>query len=374
MKQFVFLLLILGLIAAVFLRVRYGGGERYEDLSTTPIVRANAVQEVLAYPKPIGSVAVSDDGRLFFTVHPDSRPLGNKLLEWVDGAAVPFPDGAAQQQRFDTVLGLHIDTANRLWTLDHGKHGTGSPRLLAIDIVSLEVLLDHRFSDAVAPAGSYLQDLAISADGKTAFIADASIWRKRPALIVYDIDTQSARRVLENHAAISAEDYRIVSDGQDVTFFGGLITLKSGLSGIALDQSGEWLFLAAMSNDSVYRVPVSQLADATLTAEALAKGVQKYSRKPLSAEMTVTTGDRLLITDVEHGAIFKVGANRQLVTLASLPDLRWPEALTVGPGGWIYVADSARSTVILKPRNDIEAKGPYYIYRVPVEAGAELSL
>ena len=34
-------------------------------------------------------ITVSADGRIFFTVHPESRPQGNKLLEWTAGAAVP---------------------------------------------------------------------------------------------------------------------------------------------------------------------------------------------------------------------------------------------------------------------------------------------
>ena len=55
------------------------------------------------------SVAVSRDGRVFFTVHPEARPHGNKLLEFVNGASVPYPDGAAQTELFDTVLGVAID-------------------------------------------------------------------------------------------------------------------------------------------------------------------------------------------------------------------------------------------------------------------------
>ncbi len=73
----------------VILHVRYGGGEPYRDLSTSPLIEETALEEVLAYPEPIGNVAVSQQGRIFFTVHPESRPQGNKLLELVARAAMP---------------------------------------------------------------------------------------------------------------------------------------------------------------------------------------------------------------------------------------------------------------------------------------------
>ena len=60
---------------------------------------------------------------------------------------------------------------------------------------------DHEFATEVAPAGSFLQDLQVSADGATVFIADASIWRRHPAIIVYDTATRSARRVLDSHCS-----------------------------------------------------------------------------------------------------------------------------------------------------------------------------
>ena len=105
MKKFFLFLLIVTLALAIALRGRYGGGRPYPDLSTEPLIEESALEEVLAYPEPIGNVAVSHEGRIFFTVHPESRPQGNKLLELVADAAVPYPDGASQRRRmFGRVL------------------------------------------------------------------------------------------------------------------------------------------------------------------------------------------------------------------------------------------------------------------------------
>ena len=98
----------------------------------------------------------------FFTIHPESRPQGNQLLEWVNGAAVPYPSGTVQPHLFNTVLGVVVDRQNRLWTIDNGNHGFSSARLLAFDLDTGEVVHDHSFRDEIAPAGSFLQDLQVS--------------------------------------------------------------------------------------------------------------------------------------------------------------------------------------------------------------------
>ena len=76
------------------------------------------------------------------------------------------------------------------------NHGTHAARLLAFDLDNGEVIHDHRLPPEIAPIGSFLQDLQVSADGRTIVIADASFWRKSPAIIVYDIASATARRVL----------------------------------------------------------------------------------------------------------------------------------------------------------------------------------
>ena len=88
MKNVLLLLLTLLLAVAITAWFRYGGGQAYPDLTSKPLLRENQLQEVLSYPLPIGNVAVSRTGRVFFTVHPEARPKGNKLLESVNGAAV----------------------------------------------------------------------------------------------------------------------------------------------------------------------------------------------------------------------------------------------------------------------------------------------
>ncbi len=363
MKKFSLILLIVTLALTIALRVRYGGGEPYPDLSTEPLIEESELEEVLAYPEPIGNVAVSHEGRIFFTVHPESRPEGNKLLELVADAAVPYPDGASQQELFNDVLGLVVDERNILWTIDHGNHGVDGARLLAFDLATGEVAHEHYFGPEIAPDGSFLQDLQVSPDGQTVVIADASFWRKAPALIVYDIQSKTARRALESHESVTPENYLIRNPLKDMTFIGGLVSLKGGVDGIAFDANGEWLYYAAINQSGLYRVRLYDLTNADLSPEQLGNQVERFSDKPLSDGLSTDTAGNVYITDVEHSSVFIVGPDRKPKTLLRAHRIRWADALSFGPGGWLYLADSAIPEQVLKSRAHIMAKGPYHIFR-----------
>lgn len=361
MKKILLSFLILALLATTVLWVRYGGGSHYPDLTTTPKLISSLLEEVLSYAEPVGNVAVNRDGRIFFTVHPESRPTGNKLLEYVSGAAVPYPSGAAQAELFDTVLGVVIDRFNRLWTIDHGNHGMRTARIIALDLDTGEVIRDQLLDASIAPIGSFLQDLQVSADGRTIVIADASFWRKAPAIIVYDIETGQARRVLESHDSVSAEDYTIQGQDREMKFMGGIVALRGGIDGIALGP--EWLYYGALSGSGLYRVRLNDLRNRSLPTSQLATRIERFADKPLSDGLSIDNVGNVYITDVEHGAVFVVGPEQELATLIRSKSVRWPDALSFGPDGYLYLADSALPDLILQSREHIDAAGPYRIFR-----------
>ncbi len=361
MKNILLFLIVLFVITATVLWVRHGGGESYPNLTESPQQSGDALEEVLSYAEPIGNVAVSSDGRVFFTVHPESRPHGNKLLEYVNGASVPFPSLRLQKELFDTPLGIAIDRLNRLWVIDHGNHGMRTAHIVAIDLATGEVLRNQSFDASIAPAGSLLQDIQVSADGSSIVIADASFWRKRPALIVYDVETGNARRVLEGHSSVAAENYIIRTNGRNMEFLGGMVALRGGVDGIALGT--KWLYYGALNGSGLYRLQLKDLRNENLPASQLATRIERYSDKPLSDGLSIDTTGGVYITDVEHSAIFRVGADHRLSTLIQSPKIRWPDALSFGPDGFLYVADSALPELILQSTKHIQTAGPYRVFR-----------
>jgi sugar lactone lactonase YvrE len=229
---------ILVLVAILItLRVRYGGGNYYPDVTTTPLVADGATEQFFQYDEPVGNLAASKDTsmptRVFFTVHPESQPTGAKVLEIVRGKAVAYPN-EKYQQHFTTVLGMFTDRQHRLWTIDHGAHGTQDVRVSAFDLATNTLVHEYVFPKDVAQIGSFCNDLCVSPDGKYVFIADVSFWRKNPALVVYDVDKRTSWRILEEHPAVMAQDWIIRNPVKEMTFFGGLVALKPGIDGITV--------------------------------------------------------------------------------------------------------------------------------------------
>jgi sugar lactone lactonase YvrE len=192
-------------------------------------------------------------------------------------------------------------------------------------------------------------------------IADASFWRKSPAIIVYDIETGDARRVLQSHASVSAEDYVIRNSDREMEFLGGIVALRGGIDGIALGP--EWLYYGAISGSGLYRVRLRDLRDASLPAGQLANRVERVSDKPLSDGMSIDVEGNVYLTAIEHNAVFIARPGENPQTLIHSSRIRWPDALSFGPDGYLYLADSALAELILQSRDHIDAQAPYQIFR-----------
>ena len=153
---------------------------------------ASVLEKVADLDLPPGNIAVSEEGRIFFTFHPEAKPDVN-VVEWVDGKPVPYPEDLPEELAYQSVLSLRIDRQNRLWILDNANHGTGTPRIIAIDLSTDRVVHRHDFDSSIAGVGSHLNDFQVSPDGKMIYIADASIFRKNPALVIYDVERKQRK-------------------------------------------------------------------------------------------------------------------------------------------------------------------------------------
>jgi sugar lactone lactonase YvrE len=357
-----FVLAVAGIVAALVLVVRifFGGGARLDDRTTAPALPASAIEVVANLDHPPGNVAVSADGRVFFTYHPDGDPPV-KVLELRDGKPVPYPV-ADQSQLFDTVLSLRIDARNRLWTLDHARYGRGQPRLLAFDLATGAEVHRYEFPSDVAGFLSMLNDFQIDATGEKIYIAEASPIVHTPAVIVYDTTTRTSRRVLDRHPSVRTEDYRIQAPGRDMVV-AGIFTLRIGIDSISLDRNGEWLYYGPVTGGTMYRVRTHDLNDATLSADSLGQRVERFAPKTISDGLGSDDQGNVYVTDPEHSAVLALGQDRQLRTLVKDPRLRWPDGMSFGPDGWLYVSCSALQHVLFVPASSVRAHAPYQLFR-----------
>ena len=113
----------------------------------TPIRSPAELETVAALGAVVGNIAVSPEGRIFITYHPEGSPTV-KVAEILPGnVSRPYPD-EAWQQRFQTPQGIKLDSRGRLWALDHGKNGFGKPALYGFDIATGKLVHEFDFGSA----------------------------------------------------------------------------------------------------------------------------------------------------------------------------------------------------------------------------------
>ena len=356
-------------VALVAVKLSYGGGDTLPDRSTPPVLPASALQPLVALDFPPGNVAIAGDGRTFFAYHPFAKAerfAPATMFELVDGVPRPYPD-AKFQARYQGVFGMTVDHQQRLWLIEPASLDHARTRLLAFDLRSNTVALEHWFAEGEA---RFTQDLRVSPDGATIYLADTGLFRFTPAsLLVFEIATRTYHTVLSTVPQAQAQDWEIHTQFGAHKLAWGLITFEVGLDGIELSPDGAWLYFGAMSHDQLYKVPTAALRDRGLADADLVRQIVALGPKPLSDGITLDRDGAVILTDIEHGGLARRGTDGALVTLVRSPDIVWADGVVAAPDGALVFTDSAIPAYIdplgRPPALDrLVAGRPYRIYRV----------
>jgi sugar lactone lactonase YvrE len=363
------LILLIAIIALfiLFVYLRFGGGREYIDVSSDPVYQTDEVELFFSYDEPIGNVAVTrnpgEKTRVFFTVHPESRPENNHLLEIVDGKAVPYPDQNSQDTLFSSPLGVFIDSNNWLWVIDHNNHAAELPRLTAFDLNTNNVVHTYEFPRNVAERFSFLNDISVSPDGQYVFIADVSFFAQNPSLIVYNVTEGWSRSVLDGHPSVFHQKYVPVTPAKKMSFIFGILQLLTGIDGIDVSHDGKYIYYAPMSGDSLYRIPVNVVTDRDLDDKDISAAVELVSPKPLSDGIRLDKKGNIYITDIEHQGVYVVSPEGKGFTLVKDQRIRWADGLSIAGDGYVYLADSDIPNQMLQSKKHIKQNSPYHIFR-----------
>lgn len=351
-----------------WLYISYGGkGEPFPNMSTSVRWPHDSLKIVATLPEPPGNLAVSKTGRIFCTYHAEGRPE-TKVWELIDGKPIEFPNAKWQSNKNgDVFLGdifnIRIDSKDRLWTVDHGFHGIKTPRLLCFDINTREMVYQIDIPKEICGMGSYIQDMQIDSACQKIYIADLAAFGKNPAIVVVDVTTKKARRLLENHPSVLPGNFQVVNKGRRMAPIGPFFHFHPAIDPIALDKQNVWLYYGPMSGDTMYRIRVSDLNNQTLNPEELGKRVEVYARKSQCDGITMDKVGNIYLSSIEDGAINVIGTDRNQYTLVTHNKMRWPDGMSFGPDGYVYVADSDIPDMMMKSKDHMKANAPYYIFK-----------
>ena len=355
---------VVTLIIITAIKVIYGGGTTFPEPELPQAARTlDAAERVASLPTPVLAIAATRGGRLFFGLHVRGT-LAQPLVEWINGEARPYPplDKRVEGDALRTVSALALDDEGRLWVLDHGEHGLFSARLVAFNLSNGARVHDFALPRSLAPRGSYMAGLAVTGDGRTVVMADASYIARHPALVVYDSQLREARRVLERDASTRSERYTPRVNGRRMEMF-GLVSVRPGVDAVAISDDGQWLNWAVPSQQGIARLMLRDPRNKTLTEGQLSRRVDISKGKPFSEGLLALPGGDWAIAAPISQKIVRVDVRGQAETLIA-GALGWPGALALGHDGQLYWSDKAVDRSAGRLPLQVSQSGPYPVYRI----------
>jgi sugar lactone lactonase YvrE len=320
-----------------------------------------ATPELVAqFAHQVTGVTVSERGRIFvnFPRWTEDTPLS--VAEVLPGGALrPYPnaewnawrnvlrDALSPGDHWVCVQSVVADGHGSVWVLDPAAPAVdglvpGGPKLVRIDLATDRVAQVIRFGQDVAIPGSYLNDVRFSNDGRFAFITDSG---QRGALVVVELASGQARRVLDGHPSTQPEPGVVVrTDGRPLRYPDGRKVLFAADS-IALSGDGGTLYYKALTGNTLYRIPAAVLETQGFAGADVSNWVQSYGQTGPSDGFWIPRGSQtLFVTSIENDAVtarnLAQGPSGGLSVVAQDPRLRWPDTFSQGPDGSIYVTTS----------------------------------
>ena len=341
--------------------------------TASPLLAITAtLQPVVAFPEQqVTGIAVSKTGRIFVCFPDWSDNHTVSVAEAVDGRPKPFPNEewnrpGKPKDHFVCVQSVHVDESDSLWILDpaapkFGEVVNGGPKLLKVDLVKNEVVQIISFGEKIAPKKSYLNDIRVDTKTQTAYLTDSGLG----AIVVVDLTTGEARRLLEDHPATKAEkDFKLQVNGQELLGENGKPP-RVNADGIALDHLNGVVYFHALTGHTLYRVKTDDLRNRRLTKSDLAAKVETVTETPAPDGMIMGPDGRLYLTDVEHGAVQVLDLKEnKLGTVVVDERLSWPDSLAWGSDDQLLVTTSQIQAMPRFNGGKERRTTPYYIYKI----------
>ena len=318
------------------------------------------LQQAAQFDHQVTGVTVSERGRIFvnFPRWTEDSPLSvAEVLP--DGRLRPYPDAQwnawrnarrdelAPAEHWVCVQSVVADGRGSVWVVDPAAPAVdglvpGGAKLVRIDLAGDRVAQVIRFGQDVAIPGSYLNDVRLSQDGRHAFLSDAG---QRGALVVVELASGKARRVLDGHPSTQPEKGVVVrTDGKPLRYPDGRPVLFAADS-IALSSDGAWLYWKPLTGTTLYRIQTTALTGRGFAGEDIASAVQPYGKVGPTDGLWIGRGtETLYLTSIEDNAVkardLAAGPDGPTRTVVQDPRLRWPDTFSQGPDGSLYVTSS----------------------------------
>ncbi len=319
-----------------------------------------------------GNVTVTGGGRVIMSQHQFYEPNDSVVERQANGSLTPFPNQELNDRQghsnltLDSVLGIRTGVDGVVWMLDNGMRSGVTPKLVGWDTKTDKLRRVIYLPAPITPRDAFVNDFTVDSRHNRIFIVDPA-GGANAAFIVVDIETGTARRVLEGHQSVVPEKVDLVIDGRPIQMKdaeGRWVRTHIGVNPITEDLQNEWVYFGPMHGTSLYRIKASALADEKLDANTLGQMVERYSDKPICDGISIDIDNNIYLGELAANAIGVIKPDRSYHRLAQSPELAWVDSLVFGPEGKLYAVINQLHRSAVLNGGEAVSKPPYFLIEV----------
>ena len=337
------------------------------------VERSNMIVAVSWRGLTANGVTTTNDGRIFANFpRLDGQP-GMSIGEWDGGQWQAFPNAekndndAARNDpanHFVRTNALRIGSDGALWVVDTGteKDGAapleGGAKIVRIDVKNNDsriYLLDAAVTDK-----SFIDDIRFNGD--YAYITDAG---ENSALIVLNLKTGAARRVLENHPSLLA-DHQMTGEGKPV-FNNKGAPLFINADQLEVSPDGKYFYYQPC-NGPMSRIETRYLIDASLSDEELASHIELWFDTPSTGGTAMDRDGNLYVTDVDNNSVLRITPDKEVTTIMQDKNLVWPDALWIDNENYLWIPAAQMNRDAAYNNGKSRQTQPFHIYKMKIDA------
>lgn len=302
----------------------------------------------------------------------------------VNGKSVllPFPNwdinAVGDGTKFQNVLGVEVDSKNRMWLVDMGwvagidPTPEGAQKIVVLDLNTGTELKRYSIPDSVANIKtSFLNDLVIDEKRELAFITDSGNRSGSPTasgIVIYDFKNNTARRVLNNHPTtqddptreLSVLGERVLPDGR----------LAVGINGITLSKDGSTLYWNVTTGDGIYSAKVEVLLNPAASESEVNAAISGPMRIGGGGDgLSADAKGRIYSTNLTSGKLqYFTAKNKKLVTIAEGKGFEWPDSLSWDGQGGLLVSTNWLNHAFSGKMNFDQATPNFRVWRIQTDS------
>lgn len=319
-----------------------------------------------------GNVTVTGSGRIIMSQHQFYEPQYSVVEYMGNDKVAPFPNQALNDRSthsaltLDSVLGIRADANGIVWMLDNGMRSGITPKLVGWDTKTDQLHRVIYLPSPITPKDTFVNDFAVDGIRNRIYISDPA-GGANAAIIVVNLETGAARRILQGHASVVPENIDLIIGNRPIQVKdaeGRLSRPHIGVNPITEDLNNEWVYFGPMHGLNLYRIKAADLADEKLDAQTLGQRVERYSAKPISDGISIDRDNTIYLGELAENAIGVIKPDRSYQRLTQCPNLSWVDSFSFGPEGKLYAIVNRLHQSATLNGGESTSKPPYFLLRV----------